>query len=280
VDFRRGYPTKTPFRSLVVQRNTRGAKPIVLRLMAPKEHVTKTLRLAAGRYTLYCSVPGRRRHDMVARLVYKRVPVSWRTMPQRRACYLLVMSSRPTQRGASTAKRLLDDAIAFLVENGPGVSLRQIAEGIGTSHAKLIYHFGDKERLFAAVMHETRKREFELFEAEAARTDGDLRALVWWSWKRSIALDDRPFTLLMLELWNSALRDPERYGLLVEGLFDPWVEVYARLLEQAGAPPAPAHVRARVLLTAMLGLELELVGPGNVAAADEALHELLDLLLP
>jgi uncharacterized cupredoxin-like copper-binding protein len=36
--------------------------------MAPNERVTKTLRLAAGRYTLSCSVPGHRQYGMVARL--------------------------------------------------------------------------------------------------------------------------------------------------------------------------------------------------------------------
>ena len=53
---------------LVVQRNVKGSKPIVFRLMAPNERVTKTLKLAAGRYALSCSVPGHRKYGMVARL--------------------------------------------------------------------------------------------------------------------------------------------------------------------------------------------------------------------
>jgi plastocyanin len=53
---------------LIVQPNAKGAKPIKFRLMAPKERVTKTLQLPAGRYTLSCSVPGHRGYGMVARL--------------------------------------------------------------------------------------------------------------------------------------------------------------------------------------------------------------------
>ena len=53
---------------LVIQLNAKGAKPIAFKLMAPKERVTKTLHLAAGRYTLSCSVPGHRKYGMVARL--------------------------------------------------------------------------------------------------------------------------------------------------------------------------------------------------------------------
>jgi AcrR family transcriptional regulator len=190
---------------------------------------------------------------------------------------LLDVSARPTQRGADTAKRLLDDAIDFLAESGPRVSLRQIAEGIGTSHAMLIYHFGDKEQLLAEVLRETRKREFERYEAAAA--EGSVRDFVWRTWERSIALDDRPFTLLMVELWSSAVREPERYGGLVEGLVEPWVALCAGVLARDGLDPAVARVRARLIVSAMHGLELELIATGDEAAADAALRELLDVLL-
>jgi plastocyanin len=53
---------------LVIQPSAKGAKPIRYKLMAPHERVTKTLHLAAGRYTLSCSVPGHRQYGMVARL--------------------------------------------------------------------------------------------------------------------------------------------------------------------------------------------------------------------
>jgi plastocyanin len=53
---------------LIVQPNKPGSKPIVFRLMAPNERVTKTLKLPAGKYTLSCSVPGHRQRGMVAHL--------------------------------------------------------------------------------------------------------------------------------------------------------------------------------------------------------------------
>src|SRR5262245_24776707 len=36
---------------LVVQRNAKGAKPIIFKVMAPNERVTRTLNLVAGSYT-------------------------------------------------------------------------------------------------------------------------------------------------------------------------------------------------------------------------------------
>ena len=53
---------------LVLQRNGKGAKPILFKQLAPGERTTKTLTLPAGRYTLWCSLPGHRRHGMVAPL--------------------------------------------------------------------------------------------------------------------------------------------------------------------------------------------------------------------
>ena len=53
---------------LVLQRNGKGAKPILFKQLAPGERTTKTLTLSAGRYTLWCSLPGHREHGMVAPL--------------------------------------------------------------------------------------------------------------------------------------------------------------------------------------------------------------------
>jgi plastocyanin len=53
---------------LVLQRNTKGSKPIVFKQIGPNSRTTKTLQLPAGRYKLWCSIPGHREHGMVATL--------------------------------------------------------------------------------------------------------------------------------------------------------------------------------------------------------------------
>ena len=48
---------------------------------------------------------------------------------------------------------LLDKCVAHLLETGFGnLSLREIAAGAGTSHRMLIYHFGSRDGLLAAVV--------------------------------------------------------------------------------------------------------------------------------
>ncbi len=53
---------------LIIQRNTKGSKPIVFKQLGPSGRATKTLLLPAGRYTLWCSISGHRERGMVAPL--------------------------------------------------------------------------------------------------------------------------------------------------------------------------------------------------------------------
>ena len=54
----------------------------------------------------------------------------------------------------STARQdLLDKTIAYVAAHGlSDLSLRELAAGIGTSHRMLIYHFGNREGLLAAIV--------------------------------------------------------------------------------------------------------------------------------
>jgi len=56
---------------LVLQRNTKGSKPIAFKQIGPSGRTSKTLVLPAGRYTLWCSLPGHRERGMVATLTVK-----------------------------------------------------------------------------------------------------------------------------------------------------------------------------------------------------------------
>lgn len=53
---------------LVVQGTAKGSKPYTFATLAPGKLETKTLQLAPGKYTLFCSIPGHRALGMVASL--------------------------------------------------------------------------------------------------------------------------------------------------------------------------------------------------------------------
>lgn len=55
----------------------------------------------------------------------------------------------------SSALRILDAARAEFAQRGfPGARLQDIAERAGLTHPTLLYHFGSKERLYAAVIEQ------------------------------------------------------------------------------------------------------------------------------
>jgi plastocyanin len=57
---------------LVLVRSVRGAKPAQTKVVPPHGHAELGVRLAAGRYELYCSLPGHRAAGMRATLLVRR----------------------------------------------------------------------------------------------------------------------------------------------------------------------------------------------------------------
>jgi len=73
--------------------------------------------------------------------------------------------------------RILDAAESLYAKKGfDSVTLREIAELLGLSHAALYYHFpGGKEELFAEVMERNLRRHGAGLASAMASGDGDLR---------------------------------------------------------------------------------------------------------
>ena len=61
----------TDAHDLVVQSKAKGSKPIRFKQMDPRGRTERTLRLAAGRYSLWCSLPGHRANGMRATLTVR-----------------------------------------------------------------------------------------------------------------------------------------------------------------------------------------------------------------
>jgi len=53
---------------LVIQSNAKGSKPIRFSQLGPGSHSSRTIKLAPGRYTLWCSIANHRQLGMVAPL--------------------------------------------------------------------------------------------------------------------------------------------------------------------------------------------------------------------
>ena len=123
----------------------------------------------------------------------------------------------------SARDALLDKAMVHVAAHGlSDLSLRELATAIGTSHRMLLYHFGSREGLVAAIVAamESQQRDALAALADSASSPRDLIESQW------AQLTDpalRPFVALFFEVLALAVhRRPGTEGFL-EQLTDPVV---------------------------------------------------------
>ena len=175
-------------------------------------------------------------------------------------------------------QRLLDAAIERLAAEGLGeLSLRQLAEALGTSHRMLIYHFGSKEGLLVEVVKAVEERQRAVFadlvrglEPGASPTE-----IARHFWRRLTDPGMWPQERLFFELYGQALQGrPGTTGLL-DGIVDSWVDPMSEWMVRHGVPEDMARTEARLGLAVVRGLLLDLLATGDREAVDQAMERFL-----
>src|SRR3954471_16915656 len=126
---------------------------------------------------------------------------------------------------ADPRQRLLDGAIEHVAAHGiSDLSLRQLAEALGTSHRMLIHHFGSKEGLWVEIVKEVERRQLaavaDLELDEAASFAAATRT--WWGHISAPPL--WPNERLFFEVYAQGLQGREPAARQLEGVVDSWVE--------------------------------------------------------
>jgi AcrR family transcriptional regulator len=155
-------------------------------------------------------------------------------------------------------------------------SLRDIATGAGTSHRMLLYHFGSREGLLAAVVEamEARQRAAMAVLAEAAATPGELMTRLW---QQVSSPELRPFVRLFFEVFALATRGAPGTGQVLAGLTRTWLDDAESVAEGLGVEPDRVALRLGVAVSRGLLLDL-LAGedPEQVTAAHELFVQLAE----
>jgi AcrR family transcriptional regulator len=177
--------------------------------------------------------------------------------------------ARPTGREA-----LLAGAIGHFAEHGVGdTSLRALAEAIGTSHRMLIYHFGSREGLLAAVVDvvEQGARDTLAAMVEESKTDADPTAagLRFWHLVTDEALIYGP---LFFELSSHAMLDLPHAAGLRERLVTTWLDALEAMWCARGVPPLQAREQGRLDLAVSRGLLHDLLLSGEREQVDAAMR--------
>src|SRR3954449_7560826 len=173
--------------------------------------------------------------------------------------------------GVNPRERLLNAAIDHIAQRGiSDLSLRELAQAIGSSHRMLIHHFGGREGLLVAIVQAVEQRQRDQLGAiipdpQAAPADA-LRA--WWKHISDPSL--WPNERLFFELYGQALQGRPGTTELLDAIIDAWLDPSATIFTQLGFPDGAAAARLGVAVTR--GLLLDLLATRDRAAVDAAME--------
>jgi AcrR family transcriptional regulator len=143
----------------------------------------------------------------------------------------------------------LERVIAFAAAEGiADKSLREIARGAATSHRMLLYHFGSREGLLAAIVAaiEAQQRAVMVAMAEQANTPRELMLGLWEQVSRE---ELRPFVKLFFEVFGLVAQGAPGTEGLRETLTQPWLTDAAEVAKVIGVASDPAELRVGVAVS-------------------------------
>jgi AcrR family transcriptional regulator len=174
-------------------------------------------------------------------------------------------------------ERTLARATDYVLAHGlAGLSLRPLAAALDTSPRMLLYDFGSKQELVAAVLTEARRRGgarlAECLPPEAASAEERLRGI--WAW---ISAPERaPFVRLFFEVHADLLAHPENYPDQAGAITD-WFKTLGTTFRDIVAGPDDT-VTPTLVMAVIRGLLFDLTTTGDRHRTDLALDRFAELL--
>jgi len=182
-------------------------------------------------------------------------------------------------KGPSRAEELLAAAADLVLQSGlQDLSLRSLAERLGTSHRMLIYYFGSKEAFMQALLRRLRITEqMRLRDYEESPASPAERMLAAWDFLASEPM--RAHFKLLFEVYGAAIRDPERYQAFLDDTVREWLpmlEMWGDLLFPELGERNKAGARLQLAVTR--GLLLDLLTTDDLEGVREAMRLHAELL--
>ena len=180
------------------------------------------------------------------------------------------------QPPSARREELLELAYRYVLQRGlTGMSLRPLAEVIGSSPRVLLYLFGSKDGLVQALLARSRVEELAILEAVRAGGGGPREAVGrLWDWLA--AAQRRDLLRLWVEGYGRALVEPDGpwAGFAARSVED-WLAVLADVLGPRHRPEDPT-----ALLAALRGGMLDVLATGDVERTTAAVVRQVAALMP
>ncbi|MFD7435959.1 TetR/AcrR family transcriptional regulator [Streptomyces sp. NPDC059861] len=183
-------------------------------------------------------------------------------------------------------RRLLDHVRQYVLRNGlADLSLRRLAQALGTSDRMLLYYFGSKERMIAEALAVYERRPLlqarEVLRSVGPPTDAaGLRRLMEEVWKQFSDPDVRASLPLYLEIMSAGILHPHRYGPVLDDVVTEWTNLLTSVFRDFGMDQGRALTQATLLTDAVFGLLVAPLVDDHWDRADAAFRALLDCLEP
>jgi AcrR family transcriptional regulator len=163
-------------------------------------------------------------------------------------------------------RELLEQATDYVIEHGIAqLSLRPLADALGTQAPVLLHHFDSKEQLVALLLNEVRARLRTVARAAAAAGEDPVDAV--WRWATDPAHEALYRTFF--EAYGLALRDPVAYAPFLGTVVSDWLAEWGRRDDPTAATALIAMVR---------GLLLDLLATGDYERVNAAFARFSSIL--
>ena len=137
-----------------------------------------------------------------------------------------------------------------------GLSLRPLAKAVGTSDRMLIYHFGSRDGLVAAVVDESTNRSVRYLRGLPACRS--VRAGVLRLWQAYTEAPLYACNLIYVQAAASGYLGKEPYRSSVRDSNARWAAAMRDWFERCGAPPGRLERITQLVESALLGFHVDL----------------------
>ena len=170
---------------------------------------------------------------------------------------------------------LLERVITHVAETGlADQSLRELAAGAATSHRLLLYHFGSRAGLVAAIAGRIEADQRATLAALAEEADGpaDLQRRLWAKVSDPALA---PFVRLFFDVLGLALADTAGTEQFREDFVEPWLDEATTAGAEVGLTADRTVLRLGIAVTR--GLLADVLATGDVAGATAAHERFVEL---
>jgi len=175
---------------------------------------------------------------------------------------------------------IIQNAAAYVLEHGlADESIRTIAQGIGTSHRMINYHFGGSEGFWEALINEIRRIELDksrkYFASQQAAPDAGISR----AWAYFSTPEYQRIFRIIFEIYVKVLRAPQEHEAFVGSFVNEWLGLLAASYAQhyrLAASEAAQYARLRLACIRGLMLDLLLTQEAeNIAQAAQLFDQML-----